>query len=155
MKFRDIVYSEVKTKAPVSTIRHINSARRHAIKVNNIVSEKTTYASRTSKTKNLVTGSTDRIAIFANEYIPNHFADKEWVSYKLCVNGIDYNIVPLNSNRPGIKVIKYSSFKEDEPYAVILNEPIKEAYLTITVRTPNSQETPYVSNLKVVTGKGV
>lgn len=155
MNFRDIAYSEVKTKAAVSTIRHIKSARRHVVKVSNILAEKTNYSTRKSKTKNLVTAPTDRIAIFANEYIPNHFADSEWVTYVLEVNGVSYDIVPLNSNRPGAKVIKYSVFKDDEPYSIILDEPIKEAYLTITVRTPNSYETPYVSNLKVVTGKGV
>lgn len=155
MKFRDIVYSEVETKPAVSTIRHINSARRHVIKVSNIVAERTAYSTRKSKTKNLVTAPTDRIAIFANEYIPNHFTESDWVTYKLTVNGVTYDIVPLNSNRPGTKVIKYSTFKDDEPYSIILDEPIKEAYLTINIRTPNSYETPFVSNLKVVTGKGV
>lgn len=155
MSFKDIVYSEVNTKAPVSTIREISSARRHVIKVGGILSERTTYSTRKSKTKNLVSAPTDRIAIFANEYIPSHFANEEWVTYKLTVNGQAYDITPLNSHKPGIKIVKYATFKDDEPHAIILDEPIKEAYLTITLRSPNPYETPFVSNLKVVTGKGV
>lgn len=155
MDFRDIVYGEVKTKAVVSTIRHISSARRHVIKISRIATEKTNYTSRRSKTKNLVTASTDRIAIFANEYIPSHFSNEDWIKYSLMINGKPYDIVPLNSNKPGVKVIKYSKFKDDEPHAIILDEPIKKAYLTITIVTPDPSETPYLSNLKVVTGKGV
>lgn len=155
LNFRDIVYSEVNTKAAVSTIREIASARRHVVKVGGILAERTNYTTRKTKSKNLVSAPTDRIAIFANEYIPNHFTDEDWVTYKLTVNGQVYDVSPLNSNKPGIKIVKYSTFKDDEPHAIILDEPIKEAYLTITVRSPNSYETPFVSNLKVITGKGV
>lgn len=155
LNFRDNIYSEVKTKKAVSTIRSISSGRRHVIKISNIAAEKTNYLSKRAKTKNLISAPTDRIAIFANEYIPNHFTNEEWIKYSLLINGKSYDIVPLNSNKPGVKIIKYSKFKDGESHAIILEEPIKEAYLTITIITPDPNETPYLSNLKVVSGKGV
>ncbi|MGG2085326.1 hypothetical protein [Lysinibacillus pakistanensis] len=155
MNFRDIVYGEVNTKTAVSTIRSISSGRRHVIKINRIAAEKTNYLSRRARTKNLISSPTDRIAIFANEYVPNHFTDEEWIKYSLLINGKTYDIIPLNSNKPGVKIIKYSKYKDGESHAIILDEPIKEAYLTISIITPDPYETPYLSNLKVVSGKGV
>ena len=143
-----------KVSKTTTVVRKISSARRHVVKVSNIVAEKTKYTKRRSRTKNLTELATDRIAIFANEYVPSHFSEStEWISYTLEVNGITYDIVPLNSHKPGIKIIKYSLFKEDESHVLYLDEPIKEAYLTISIKTPNNSETPYVSNLKVVTGQ--
>jgi hypothetical protein len=153
--FKDIAYQDINTKSAVSTIRDVPSARRHALKIGRIKAEAAAYENRKSKSKNLVAAPTDRIAIFANEYIPNHFSEDNWVSYTMSVNGKDYSISPLNSNKPGVKIIKYSKFKDSEPHAIILDEPIKEAYLTIMIKTPNAIETPFVSNLKVITGKGV
>lgn len=153
MDFKEIVYRDINTREPKEEVKIVKTGQRHAIKVSDIFAKRINYQPQTVSTKNLIVKETDRIAIFANEYIPNHFPAGEWVSYKLTVNGRDYKISPINSHREEAKIIKYAKYDDGEPHAIVIKEVIKEAFLTITINTPNSFETPFVSNLKVVTGK--
>lgn len=106
------------------------------------------------QTQELVGDPVESIAIFASEYIPSFFPDnEEYIKYTLSVNGIDYNIVPINSNREGTKVIRFSDITSSDLYVEYVKESIKTAKLTITINTSDGTSTPYISNLKICYGK--
>ena len=105
----------------------------------------------------LESGSVDKISLFASEYIPDHFnATIEYIKYYLAVNGTEYEIVPVNSGREGISLIKYSEVNDSSAESnkiKLIEETIKNARLRVSIKTHNDKETPYVSNLKLCLGK--
>lgn len=139
---------------PIDKIISLPEVKRHVIKINslNILSGK--YTTATMQTQELVGDPVESIAIFASEYIPSFFPDnEEYIKYTLSVNGIDYNVVPINSNREGIKVIRFSDITSSDLYVEYIKESIKTAKLTITINTSDGTSTPYISNLKICYGK--
>lgn len=145
------------------TIIKLDSAVRHVIRVNNIIGFTNEYSSSSyMNTVELLTGPVQSVAIFANEYIPPTFPSdastegyEPYIRYFLNINGKDYEVVPVNSHKQGIKVIRYSNYSIVEDYTLHLTEPIKSAKLTIKLITPDSSYSPYVSNIKVCIGKAV
>lgn len=134
-------------------IVQIPTAKRHVIKINGIQLEKNIYNTESIiKTNNLITTPARSIAVFCNEYIPEHFVDGTYIRYYLNVNGQDIEVVPINANRDGVKIIKTSDLDLDSNYVEYINQKIKSAYLTIKISTPNKYETPFISNLKVLVG---
>ena len=103
-------------------------------------------------TNNLIKKPAKSIAIFANEYIPQHFPKGEYIYYTLTVNGIDYKITPINIDRNGTKIIKTSDFDISSNYSIYIGEEIKTAYLTIKMRSISKYETPFLKNIKVLLG---
>ena len=69
------------------------------------------------------------------------------------MNGNEYDVVPLNSNKKGIKIIRFGASSLNDSYAKSINETIKSASLKITIDTPDSCTTPFLSNLKVCLGE--
>ena len=133
----------------------VETGRRHAIKINDVTLERNVYKSPSViKTGNLITGKAAKsIAVFCNEYIPEHFKKEDvYVKYVFTINGEDIEVVPINSHRNGIKRIKTSDYDLDSDYIEYINQPITSAYLTITITTPNQYESPFISNLKVMIG---
>jgi len=131
----------------------LNTAKRHAIKINDIQLEKNIYnAESIIKTNNLISNPARSIAIFCNEYVPEHFSAGKWIRYYLTVNGQDFEVVPINSNNNGVKIIKTSDLDLSSDYVQYINQKIKTAYLTIRISTPNKYETPFISNLKILVG---
>lgn len=134
------------------TIKEIN-AKRHVIKIEDISAKRNTYEQYTTlKTNNLVTSPATNIAIFANEYIPTHYSGADYIKYILEINGVSYEIVPINLDRNGIKIIKASSTDKESGYTHYISEKIKEAYLTIQLKAVNEYDAPFLSNLKVLVG---
>ena len=108
------------------------------------------------QSEELISEPVESIAIFTSEYVPSHFPDnQDYIQYILTINGIDYNIVPINSNKEGIKVIRSSKLMSLDTYAEHIGESIKSASLSIIINTPDSYTTPYVSNVKICYGKAV
>jgi hypothetical protein len=135
------------------TIIKVPTAKRHVIKINDMAAFKNQYKTKNViKSNQLLTTSTKAIAVFCNEYIPDHFPDKVYVNYILTVNGIDYEIIPINISRDGKKIIKTSEYQLDSDSTIYINEEIKTAYLTIIINTPTVNETPFISNIKILTG---
>lgn len=132
----------------------VETGRRHAIKINDVTLEHNVYKSPSViKTGNLITGKPAKsIAVFCNEYIPEHFKEGVYIKYVLTINGEDTEVVPINSHHNGIKRIKTSDYDLDSDYIKYINQPITSAYLTITITTPNQYESPFISNLKVMMG---
>jgi hypothetical protein len=137
----------------IGNIITLSTAKRHVIKLNDITAVRNKYqANNIIKTKQLLSGSTNSIAIFCNEYIPDHFPVGTYLEYILTVNGMDYHMVPINSNRNGKKIIRKTDYVTSLDSVAYINEDIKSVYLTIVITAPNDAETPYISNLKLLIG---
>lgn len=140
--------------SPRTTTVVLDSARRHVIRINNIQARSGSFATETSmNTNELIDTPVESIAVFANEYVPDHFPQGTYFQYVLNVNGVDYDIVPINSHRNGIKVIRTSDYSAADDYVKHISESIKTASLTVVVNAPNSVETPYLSNVKICYGR--
>lgn len=134
----------------------LSTAKRHAIKINNLFGYQNTYTMTNSmKSRELITSPVKAIAIFCNEYVPDHFANNDYFKYVLTVNGVDHEVVPINSERNGKKVVRTSESNSSADYVDYISEPVKSAFLTITIMAPNTTETPYISNLKILMGGDV
>ena len=121
--------------------------------MNDITFNRKTYElSSVFKTNDLVKDKEDiyAISVFANVYLPQGTIDKN-VKFSLTINGIEYNVVPINSYKDGIKIIRFSQGKMPAEYTKYIEEKITSAYLTIKI---NSKEkiTPYVNNIKILLG---
>lgn len=151
----DVVDTTVAESPIVKTIE-LPAAQRHVIRLNDIhaVSSSFTTASLMQSVE-LIKDPVDSIAIFANEYEPQHFQDRQHFEYILTINGIDYNVTPVNSNRAGLKVIRFSHEMEKDSYSLHINESIKSAYLKVLMYSDDSSTTPVLSNLKVCYGRTV
>lgn len=136
------------------SIRKVNAYRKR-ISLQEIQLYNSEYNDTTIESDNVLDDSSvDKISLFAAEYIPDHFPEADYISYWLIVNGQEYPIVPVNTGRSGIAMIKYA----DENYSVndntsLIHETIKSIRLKILIRSYNKTETPYVSNLKLCLGK--
>lgn len=139
---------------PIERTIELPNAKRHVIRISDITAHVGTFSQGYLQTKELITNPVQSIAVFANEYIPEYFSDnKTYIQYILTVNGIDYDIVPINSEKKGTKVIRVSNYSIIDDYVVHINETIKSASLKVVINTMNSNVTPYVSNVKICFGK--
>lgn len=128
------------------------------IRLNNIKLYSSTYKDTDIESVNLLeSGSVDKISLFASEYIPDHFNDfDEYIKFYLIVNGKEHEIVPANSGKSGIRLIKYSEVSNPATKVdgvELIEETIKDARIRISIKGYNDLETPYVSNLKLCLGK--
>lgn len=139
------------------TITEMKDTYRHVIKLNNISAFKKEYDSEaTLTTGELIKHPVDSIAIFVNEYTPAYYLDSEkCFQYILNINGNDYEITPININRPGVKVIRYTRYSTADNYVMPLTESIKSAKLTIILKSQEKETSPYISNIKVCLGEAL
>lgn len=134
----------------------VPTAKRHVIKLNDIyVKSKTYVSSSTMKTGELITKGTDiyAISVFANMYFPEGVPDNS-VKFTLTINGVDYEVQPVNSHKSGVKIIRFSQGKMPAEYTKYIGEKIQSAFLTITMSS-RVQLTPYINNLKVLLGGAI
>lgn len=139
---------------PIERTIELPNAKRHVIRISDITAHVGIFSQGYLQTKELITNPVQSIAVFANEYIPEYFpVNKTYIQYILTVNGIDYDIVPINSEKNGTKVIRVSNYSIIDDYVVHINETIKSASLKVVINTMDSNVTPYVSNVKICFGK--
>lgn len=158
---QETVYEQMLEDA--KSLIKLDTARRHVIRVNNLIGFSNTYSQSSSlSTDELLTGAVSCISVFASEYIPPTFPNnanvlgyEPYIVYVLTVNGKDYEVVPVNSHKAGVKIIRYSNYSIADNYTYHTDEPIKSAKLTIKLNTPDNSYSPYVSNIKVCIGKAV
>ena len=131
----------------------VKSAKRHVIRLNNIEARRKQYIGESIfKSKELISGNKDiyAISIFANIYLPDNLSD-DFVKFTLTINGVDHEILPINSYKNGIKMIRFSQGKMPTEYTKYIGEKITSAYLTVSIKSKN-KITPYINNLKVLLG---
>lgn len=149
--FERIVTDESENIDTITTI--VPTAKRHVIKINDIYVKSKTFAIESHmKSKELITEDTDiyAISVFANVYLPAGLP-KEAVKFILTVNGIDYEVQPVNNHEDGIKIIRFSQGKMPTEYTQYIGEKIQSAYLTVILKSKN-QICPYINNLKILYG---
>ena len=125
---------------------------RHRISIEDVQADASAYSTATIETENLVSNPVGSIAIFANEYVPPHFTQGDYFEYIMSVNGVDYQLVPINSNRAGTKIIRFSDYSAGDSYIAHINESIKTAKLKVVIHSTEGGGTPYLGNLKVCLG---
>ena len=146
--------NEDETIENITTI--VPTAKRHAIKINDINSRVKNYKTEsTLKTDELISGGTDvyAISVFANVYYPNNIA-KDNVKFILTVNGIDYEVKPVNSHESGVKIIRFSEGKMPAEYTKYIGEKIQSASLKIVMNS-EAKLTPYINNIKILLGGAI
>lgn len=127
------------------------SAKRHLIKLNGISLSKNVYSTGTILSNELITDPIKYIAIYSNEYICSDYDIKDAVNYYLIINGNEYEITPINSDRVGKKIIRTSSQTYQFENTIYIEESIKSAKLKINIKASNNV-TPFISNIKVLIG---
>lgn len=132
----------------------LNTAKRSVIKINGIELSIRKYNKKGEITlNNLIDKDTSSIAIFANEYIADNYVLRNSLKYTLTINGIDYEMVPINSHSNGKKIVRTTSKSIPAEHVHYISETIKSANLTISASTANDKITPYISDLKILVGK--
>lgn len=138
---------------PASYYAKIGLSSSEYLRVNKLEAQAATYATDTNLVGNNITASNiTSIAVYASEYIPESFADGIYIKYVLTVNGKDYEVQPINSQRVGTKIIKYKTDGTTEDGVLAIADKITSAKLTITLTTPDQTQTPFVSNIKICLG---
>lgn len=127
------------------------NSRRKKIALNSIKLYNSKYNKALLQSQEILdSGSIDKVALFVSEYIPDHFKEKEYIEYSLIINGNETKIVPVNSDREGIKMIKFSEEKSDVKGIVeTIKETIKSIKVKIMINDENKKESPYIGNLKL------
>lgn len=134
----------------------VPTAKRHVVRLSDVYFKEKKYSSETIiKSRELITKDTNifAISVFANTYLPNNMSDDN-VRFFLTVNGKEYEVIPVNSNVNGIKIIRFSQGKMPNKYTQYVGEKIQSAFLTIRMK-PQSNLTPYINNLKILLGDEV
>jgi hypothetical protein len=153
LDFEEIISKENNDYTLSKKIVELETAKRHVIKLSDITANKNEYKLKSSmKSKQLINSPTNSIAVFCNEYVPEHFPEGTYINYILNINGDDHDIVPINSQRNGKKIIRTTENAASAEHVLYIKEPIKSAYLIIAITTPNKSETPFVSNIKILAG---
>lgn len=151
LAFERVVSNESEKIEKITTV--VPTAKRHVIKINDIsVKSKIFAAESVMKSNELISEDTNvyAISVFANIYLPNGLP-KDAVKFTLTINGIDYEVEPVNSHNNGIKIIRFSQGKMPAEYTKYIGEKIQSAFLKITLKS-KGQICPYINNLKILYG---
>lgn len=131
----------------------LNTAKRSVIRINEITLSKKEYTSSAQiKLSNFLTDNASSLAIFANEYIADSLSIRNCVTYTLTVNGIDYEVIPINSQNNGKKVVRTTNSTIAADHVHYLTEKAKNATLTISMKTTAKEFSPFISDLKILIG---
>jgi hypothetical protein len=130
---------------------------RKFIKIDAMQARRNSFKDGSGTTQNIITsGKAVCAGIFCNEYIPDFIQDalRQDIQYQLIVNGVAHNVVSVNSDKKGIKLVKYSKNPIKEKYVEYIDEPITT--LQIAMMVPVAYDySPYIANLKLCLGKQV
>lgn len=135
----------------IKKVEKVDSAKRHLIRISDISAFKNKYDKGYIISKELVTDPINTIALYCNEYINSDYTIENNLSYFLILNGVEYKIEPINSNRNGKKIVRMSALYNAD-HVIYLNEDIKSARLKIVINSANQDVTPYISDIKILIG---
>ena len=151
--FTDDTFDKEEANDVQAETTFIESAKRHVIKINDILAYSNLYAGNSYfKTDNLVDGTDDvyAVSVFANVYLPSQLSDDS-VEFILTVNGVDHEVQPINSELDGVKIVRYSKGKSKTEYTDLTDEVINSVVLTVKMKSSKNL-TPYINNVKVLLG---
>lgn len=134
-------------------LNKLKTGKRSVIKINNINLGKKTYEMTGQLVFNdFITDPVSSISIFANEYVSDEIDLRNSIKYNLNINGLDYEIIPINSQYNGKKIIRTTSHTIPASHVHYVNESIKSATLTINMKSSKQYTSPFISDLKVLIG---
>lgn len=150
--FEDESFNEEEINNTYTETIEVKSAKRHLIKLNDIKAYNNVYKKDSYfTTQQLIEDNiVYAIGIFANIYIPDGLS-KDCVTFILTVNGVDYEVSPINYNDSKTKIIRYSQGNSKTNYTELTNEIITSAYLTVKIKSSKNL-TPYINNVKILLG---
>lgn len=128
------------------------TGKRSRISISNIQAKSDFYVDKSIfRTSELIGENeiVESLAIHANELINPKFK-KSYIKYKLVVNGKIKEIIPINSDKEGVKIVKSSKRTYPEERSIMIGEDIKSAFLFVEIASSNNKETPILENLKVL-----
>lgn len=128
-------------------------AKRKAIRINSLWAYYTTAKDHMDmSTGELLTTPVSSVAIFATEDIPSSYDSENAFTYELVVNGETVEVVPVNSSRNGVKIIRGNRL--DVPAANVkhVKEAIHSLQLTVKGKALND-EVPGIGGLRICLGK--
>ena len=129
---------------------------RKRISITEIIPDTSSYSESTMETYNLISNPVRAVALYANEYIPPYFDSKtQYIKYTMTVNGKDYEITPINSQRKGIKIIRFATTVDGDESVQNISESIKKVSLKVTMIPSKDGTTPFLSDIKLCLGKQV
>lgn len=153
LAFINTFYNSVGDNSTViKKIEKVTSAKRHVVKINDISTYNNKYDKGMILSKELITDPIDTIALYCNEYINKNYTIENNINYFLILNGIEYEIQPINSHRNGKKIVRMSAQSYKSEHVIYLNENIKSAKLKIVINSANQDITPYISDIKILIG---
>lgn len=142
-----------KTVNEKDKIINIVSGKRSVIKINDIMLYQKQYTSSGQiALTNSIIEPVHAIGIFANEYAADGINIRNAITYTLIVNGLSYNLIPLNSNDNGKKIIRTTNNSLEATHVIYINETIKNATLRVDLKTDKYYATPFISDLKLLLG---
>lgn len=138
---------------PKVRIEQLTNAKRKVISFGGIIAYSTTYQKSTILTGNLApTNGCQKIAIFANSYIPMEIPlSKTPIKYEMIINGETYEVKPINSDERGIKIISGPGNTYRNTGTLFIDDKIYTAQLQITFEAQN-EVSPYAGNIKACIG---
>ncbi|MDV3428888.1 MAG: hypothetical protein LIR50_18005 [Bacillota bacterium] len=143
----------------------MSTAKRHCIRIENLLPKYIEYnKTSTLQSINIIEYIQNKLtnnisipisiyafAFYDNENIPSYYDNADnIITYKVVINGKEYPIVPINSNKNGIKIIRNTDITSDSDYVKYINEDIKSLYLIINMTLSNEQQSPFISNMKLL-----
>lgn len=150
----DVIAFSSKTTDNTEQIDILTSAKRSTVKISEIALSHRKYKrSGEIVLSNFISDSIGAIAIFSNEYIADDYDLRSSISYTLTLNGIEYDIIPINSHYNGKKIVRTTSQSIAADYVHYISENIKSATLTVKIKSDSTGVTPFLSDLKVLIGE--
>lgn len=137
-----------------ASVQVIENAKRHLIRLNEIKLMRSVYQDNTYfTTDNLLLYPVQAVAVYADIYVPEHFQKDSYINFTLTINGKAFEVVPINGELNGTKVIKTSTLEISSNYGLYINEPITDVKLTVTFKCPNAYESAAVKHIRLLVGE--
>jgi hypothetical protein len=135
----------------------LETAKRHAIRINDISAFSHTYHEngmlQSINVMDKLPAATQikSVAFYCDEFYPE-LASKigDVVRYSLVVNGRSYEVVPINSKRNGIKIIRNTNFADNSGYVTYINEKVNTLVLNIRFTLADQKFSPHINNIKLL-----
>lgn len=134
----------------------LTSGKRQLIRINELSLENYGYMEKSYfKTSNLLPYPVQAVAFYADIYYPEHATDKsEYVQFQLFINNVPFDVLPINSNENGTKIIATSVFDLGEKYSgKYINEPIVDVKFNMTFNCKIETESAIVKNIRLLIGE--
>ena len=136
-------------KIDEENIEFIENSARSVILLNEITAYNSKYEESSMVSDTFTIDKAHDVAIYSEEKIYGSDEIESSIEYILNINGTDYPIVPINSERDGVQLIKTSDFEYYNPKTTLITDKISSAYLTVNFKPVAESKTGFCKNIKI------